>query len=339
MRYKLFGKSGLRVSELCLGALTFGETVRFGAPREECLKIFNTYVEAGGNFIDTGDIYNGGVSEKWVGEFIASDRDHFVLCTKYTGSTRQGDPNFCGNHRKHMLQALDASLKRLNTDYIDVYWLHSWDYLTPLEEVLRTFDDVVRSGKVLYAGLSNTPAWIVSRADAISELRGWNPFIGVQIKYSLADRTVERDFLPMARELDLGVACWQPLGASLLTGDKEEIKLRTGTPSLSQPSEKEMGIAGKVAEIAREIGCSPAQVALNWIRQKESNVIPVVGARKLEHIKDNLGCLDFTLTGEQMAELNEVSETPLGFPHEALSKITNSVYGGLIDKIDNHRRR
>src|ERR671921_27110 len=206
MKYYLLGKSGLRVSELCLGTMTFGEEWGWGASKEECHKIFHAYVDAGGNFIDTANKYTEGTSEKYIGEFIASDRDRFVLATKYTSNTRRGDPNAGGNHRKNMIQSLEASLKRLNTDYIDLYWVHAWDPLTPIEEMMRALDDMVKAGKILYAGISDAPAWMVSQANTIANQRGWTEFTGLQIEYSLIERTSERELLPMATAMVFGGA-------------------------------------------------------------------------------------------------------------------------------------
>src|SRR5919202_565511 len=218
MKYQLLGKSGLRVPELCLGAMTFGEKWGWGASKEECHKIFNAYVDAGGNFIDTANKYTEGTSEKYIGEFIADDRDRFVLATKYTSNTRRGDPNAGGNHRKNMIQSLEASLERLNTDYIDLYWVHAWDPLTPIEEMMRALDDMVRAGKILYIGISDAPAWIVSQANTLANLRGWTEFAGIQIEYCLIERTPERELLPMAGALDIGITSWSPLGGGVLTG-------------------------------------------------------------------------------------------------------------------------
>jgi aryl-alcohol dehydrogenase-like predicted oxidoreductase len=218
MKYYLLGKSGLRVSEFCLGTMTFGEEWGWGSSKEESHKIFNAYVEAGGNFIDTANKYTEGTSEKYIGEFISSDRDRFVLATKYTSNTRRGDPNAGGNHRKNMVQSLEASLRRLNTDYIDLYWVHAWDPLTPVEELMRALDDMVKAGKILYAGISDAPAWIVSQANTIANSRGWTEFSGLQIEYSLIERTPERELLPMANSLDIGVTAWSPLGNGILTG-------------------------------------------------------------------------------------------------------------------------
>ncbi len=243
MKYYLLGKSGLRVSEFCLGTMTFGEEWGWGSSKEESRKIFNAYVEAGGNFIDTANKYTEGTSEKYIGEFISSDRDRFVLATKYTSNTRRGDPNAGGNHRKNMVQSLESSLRRLNTDYIDLYWVHAWDPLTPVEELMRALDDMVKAGKILYAGISDAPAWIVSQANTIANLRGWTEFSGLQIEYSLIERTPERELLPMANSLDIGVTAWSPLGNGILTGKYNKlIEQQQQQQQLLQQSQPQNGL-------------------------------------------------------------------------------------------------
>jgi aryl-alcohol dehydrogenase-like predicted oxidoreductase len=214
MRYKLLGKSGLRVSELCLGTMTFGEDWGWGSTKDESRKIYDAFLEAGGNFIDTANVYTNGTSERLLGEFMHGQRERIVLATKYTGAAPGTDPNAAGNQRKSMVQALEASLKRLKTDYIDLYWLHIWDQITPIEEVMRAFDDLVRQGKILYAGVSDMPAWVVAKANTLADLRGWTPFVGLQIEYSLIERTPERELLPMAAELGLGVTKERPRSLS-----------------------------------------------------------------------------------------------------------------------------
>jgi aryl-alcohol dehydrogenase-like predicted oxidoreductase len=375
VKYQLLGKSGLRVSELCLGAMTFGEEWGWGASKEECHKIFNAYVDAGGNFIDTANKYTEGTSEKYIGEFISSDRDRFVLATKYTSNTRRGDPNAGGNHRKNMIQSLEASLKRLNTDYIDLYWVHAWDALTPIEEMMRALDDMVRSGKILYIGISDAPAWIVSQVNTLANLKGWTEFTGLQIEYSLIERTPERELLPMADALNIGVTAWSPLGGGVLTGKYnksnrgEEEQQQTQQQNTSSSSsttgmaqegnsrlevqnefanrvlnDRNILIAREVSKIAKEIGSSAAQVALNWLRQQnimstagKNKIIPIIGARKETQIKDNLSCLEFELTSEQMQRLNEVSKIELGFPHDFLNSemIKDIIYGGTYSLIRN----
>ena len=342
MRYKLLGKSGLRVSEICLGTMTFGEEWEWGASKKESRKIFDAYVDTGGNFIDTANRYTEGTSEKYVGEFIASERERFVLATKYTLLNRDGDPNSAGNHRKNMVQSLEASLKRLKTEYIDLYWVHAWDFMTPVEEVMRALDDMVRAGKILYAGVSDTPAWIVSQANTLASLKGWTPFIGLQIEYSLIQRTPEREFLPMARTLDMAVTPWAALGGGLLTGKYN--KSAASPPDSKRPmqnrlNERNLKIAGEVHDIAVKIGCSAAQVAINWVRQQKGVIIPIVGARKLSQIKDNLGCLEYELNEEQLQRLDEISKIELGFPHDFLASpiMDRLIYAGTLSSIDNHR--
>src|ERR1700733_3753103 len=218
MRYKLLGNSGLRVSELCLGTMTFGEDWGWGSSPEESRKVYDTFLEAGGNFIDTANIYTSGTSERLLGEFMQGQRERIVLATKYTNAAPGTDPNAAGNHRKNMVQAVEASLKRLKTDYIDLYWLHLWDQITPVEEVMRAFDDLIRQGKVLYVGVSDAAAWWIAQANTLAQLRGWSPFVGLQIEYSLIERTVERELIPMAKAMNIGVTAWSPLAGGMLTG-------------------------------------------------------------------------------------------------------------------------
>ena len=348
MRFKLFGPSGLRVSELGLGALTFGEERGFGAPKAEARRVFDTFVEAGGNFVDTANQYNNGTSESWCGEFISAERERFVLATKFSLNMRAGDPNAGGNHRKCIVQSVEASLRRLGTDYIDLYWLHQWDATAPVEEVMRTLDDLVRAGKVLYVGVSDTPAWVVSQANTLAALRGWSPFVGLQIEYSLIERTVERELLPMARAFGLSVTPWGVVGGGVLTGkyhtatdpkappDSLRAKLNAGSP---RTSERAMAIAREVHAIAGEIGRTPAQVALNWVRQQGRQVIPIVGARTERQLRENLACLEFTLDEAQLARLDRVSRIELGFPHDFLSypRIMDQRFGGTQDRIDFRR--
>jgi aryl-alcohol dehydrogenase-like predicted oxidoreductase len=339
MRYKLLGKSGLRVSELCLGTMTFGEEWGWGSSKEESKAIFTAFTEAGGNFLDTADFYTDGTSEKLVGEFVGQERDRFVIATKYTLLRRKGDPNGCGNHRKSFFDALHASLKRLKTDYIDLYWLHAWDGLTPVEEVMRSFDDAVRMGKIHYAGISDAPAWIIAQANTLAGLRGWTPFVGLQIEYSLTQRAPERDLIPMARAFDIGVTAWSPLASGVLSGKyskgaKSGEEKRGDKSQFVQPTERNLAIAGVVEEVAKTIGKSHSQVALNWLQRQ--GIISILGARKLSQFKDNLGCLSFTLPTEQVEKLNAASQIELGFPHDFLASkgIGDIVFGGLREQID-----
>jgi aryl-alcohol dehydrogenase-like predicted oxidoreductase len=338
MKYKLLGKSGLRVSDIALGTMTFGDRWGWGADKTESRKIFDAYVDVGGNLIDTANQYTGGDSEEFLGEFIASEREKFVIATKYSLTMNPKDPNGGGNHRKNLVQSLDASLKRLKTDYIDMYWLHAWDFMTPIEEVMRALDDQVRAGKILYIGISDTPAWIVAKANTIAELRGWTPFTGLQVSYSLVQREAERELIPMANALDIGVTAWAPLGGGVLSG-----KYKGGRPEDSKRvdftgeslSERNRSILETVESIAQEIGKTPAQVALNWIRQQEGTPIPIIGARTEKQIKDNLNCLTFELTPEQMDLLTKASSIPLGFPHDFLEadQLKQAIHGQFVGKI------
>ena len=340
MRYKLLGNSGLRVSELCLGTMTFGEDWGWGADKEESQAVFQAFAEAGGNFLDTANIYTNGTSETLVGEFVKGDREKWVIATKYSLNTRPGDVNACGNHRKNLFQAVEASLKRLGTDYIDLLWLHIWDSLTPMEEVMRAFDDLVRMGKVLYIGISDSPAWIVSQANTLATLRGWTPFIGLQIEYSLKERTPERELLPMAKALNIGVTAWSPLGGGVLTGKYNQPNPVDGRLSMTdqpfQILDRDLKIAETVLEIAREIGKSPAQVALNWLRNRPNPIIPIIGARRLSQLQDNLACVDFNLTGEQLQRLDNISAISLGFPQELLASqfVRDILLGGVAAQLD-----
>jgi aryl-alcohol dehydrogenase-like predicted oxidoreductase len=340
MRYKLLGNSGLRVSELCLGTMTFGEDWGWGSNKEECRAIFDTFAEAGGNFLDTANLYTNGTSETLVGEFVKGDREKWVIATKYSLNMRPGDVNASGNHRKNLIQAVEASLKRLGTDYIDLLWLHVWDSLTPIEEVMRAFDDLVRMGKVLYIGVSDTPAWIISQGNTLATLRGWTPFIGLQIEYSLKERTPERELLPMAQALNIGVTAWSPLGGGVLTGKYNQSNPVDGRLSMTdqpfQIFDRDLKIAEVVLAIAAEIQRSPAQVALNWLRNRSKSVIPIIGARKLSQLQDNLACIDFNLTSEQLQRLDSISAISLGFPHELLASqfVRDILLGGVAAKID-----
>jgi aryl-alcohol dehydrogenase-like predicted oxidoreductase len=320
--------------------MTFGEDWGWGSDKEESRAVFRAFAEAGGNFLDTANIYTNGTSETLVGEFVKGDREKWVIATKYSLNTRPGDVNACGNHRKNLFQAVEASLKRLGTDYIDLLWLHIWDSLTPMEEVMRAFDDLVRMGKVLYIGISDSPAWIVSQANTLATLRGWTPFIGLQIEYSLKERTPERELLPMAKALNIGVTAWSPLGGGVLTGKYNQPNPVDGRLSMTdqpfQILDRDLKIAETVLEIAREIGKSPAQVALNWLRNRPNPIIPIIGARRLSQLQDNLACVDFNLTGEQLQRLDNISAISLGFPQELLASqfVRDILLGGVAAQLD-----
>jgi aryl-alcohol dehydrogenase-like predicted oxidoreductase len=275
-----------------------------------------------------------------VGEFIAADRERFVVATKYTLFNRRDDPSASGNSRKNMVQSLEASLKRLGTDYVDLFWVHAWDFTTPVEEVMRGLDDLVTAGKVLYVGISDTPAWVVAQANTLADLRGWSRFVGLQIRYSLADRAAERDLLPMARSLDIAVTPWSVLGAGVLTGKYKPGDAGTGGRAARwDKTDRDLAIAAEVAAVADEIGRMPSQVAINWVRQQPGVIIPLIGAKTVTQLNANLGCLDFSLTADQMQQLSAASRIELGFPHDFLAsnEVRDLVTSGMDGKLENHR--
>jgi aryl-alcohol dehydrogenase-like predicted oxidoreductase len=342
MRYRLLGKSGLRVSELCLGTMTFGEEWGFGANADETRRMYRAFVDRGGNFLDTANIYTKGTSEQLVGELMASHRAKMVVATKYAMSTDPSDPNANGAHRKNLVQSLEASLKRLRTDYVDLLWIHAWDATTPTEELMRALDDVVRAGKVLYLGISNTPAWTIARASTIAELRGWTPFVGMQIEYSLIQRSAERELLPMAKALDIAVTAWATLGGGVLSGkyrgpqadDSKRVAMNQ-----RRTTERNLAIAEVVKQVASEVERSPAQVAIAWAIQQGPNVIPILGARTAAQLEDNLNAAGLVLSAEQLAKLDAASAIDLGYPMDFLERALPSLYGDNVDRIVDHRRR
>ena len=342
--YRLLGRSGLRVSPLSLGTMTFGSDWGWGADKDAARSIFDAYVDRGGNFIDTANQYTNGTAEEFVGDFAGGRRDDLVIGTKYTATARPSDPNAGGNHRKSMVQSVERSLRRLNTDYIDLLYLHVWDGTTPVEEIMRAFDDLVRAGKVLYVGISDTPAWQVSRMQTIAELRGWSPLAALQIEYSLIQRTVESDLIPMAQELGLGVIPWSPLGSGVLTGKYGPADLEHGGGSASAEgtrknvaaangalTERGLAIADVVKEVATSMGRTPSQVALAWTLLNPAVTAPIAGVRTLAQFEDNLGALDVRFTPDQVARLDEASAVDHGFPHEMLARpMTRNVMFGDV---------
>jgi aryl-alcohol dehydrogenase-like predicted oxidoreductase len=335
LRYRTLGRTGLRVSKLFLGTMTFGEDWGWGAPLDECRKLFAAFVEAGGNVIDTADKYTNGESERIVGKLIKEDRDRMVVATKYTLSSDGNDPNASGNHRKNLTRSIESSLARLDTDRIDLLWVHIWDPATPIEETMRALDDAVRAGKVQYVGISDTPAWVISRANALADWRGWTPFAGVQLPYSLVQRDVERELLPMAAAIGLSVAAWSPLARGLLSG-----KFTRSTPSThtriraADISEREMQIARTVDSVADELGASSSQVALAWLMAGRPNLHVVLGARRLEQLEDNLGAADLQLPEEAIRRLDDASAIELGFPSDFIASMGEFVYGPVGERVD-----
>ncbi|GAA3450769.1 aldo/keto reductase [Dactylosporangium matsuzakiense] len=323
MRYRTFGRTGLRVSELVLGAMTFGEQGGVGAPIDDCRKILDRYTEAGGNMIDTAINYRGGASEEIVGELLQDRRSEFVVSTKYTVTRNADDPNGGGNHRRNLRLSLETSLRRLRTDWIDVYWVHIWDRHTPIEETMRALDDAITKGQILYCGISDTPAWLVSRANTLAEWRGWTQFAGLQVPYSLVNRDAERELLPMAADYGMAVTAWSPLGGGILTG-KYELS-EQGRLNAADISPDDRAVAQAVAAAAGELGVTPAQVALAWARQK--GVLPMLGARTEAQIRDNLGSLDVTLPPEMSQQLEQATNFKVGFPTDFIDQTSRWVLG------------
>ncbi len=319
--------------------MTFGTEWGWGTDKVESRRVFDTYVEAGGNFIDTADFYTGGTSESWLGEFVENRRDSLVIATKYTMCTTPGDPNAGGTHRKNLVQSLDASLKRLKTDRIDLLWVHAWDATVPIEETMRALDDAVRAGKVFYVGISNAPAWVTSRAQTMAELRGWSPFAGMQVQYSLIERSVERELLPLCRELGIGVTPWSPLGGGILSGkyaradagSKEAIDetLRRSANKARQ-NDRNAAIVAALVGVAKEAGRTPAQVAIRWLLQKPGVASVILGARTTSQLLDNLQAATFELPHELMSRLDDAGKVELGYPYDYLRSptITKFMYGG-----------
>jgi aryl-alcohol dehydrogenase-like predicted oxidoreductase len=345
MNYQLLGRSGLRVSELALGAMTFGTEWGWGTEKNEARKMLDLYIDNGGNFVDTANVYTNGSSEKMLGEFLGEKRQQIVLSTKYTINARPGDPNSGGNHRKNMVRSVETSLQRMKTDYIDLLYLHMWDSMTPIEEILRAMDDLVRAGKVLYVGICTTPAWQISRMQAIADLRGWSPLIALQIEYNLIERTPERDLIPMANEMGLGVVPFSPLSSGLLSGkySREDFLRKSGpTPGnsgtrkdtleyLGKFTERNMNIVDEVKKLASEVQKSPSQVALAWLLSRSTVSSVLLGASKLEQLENNLGSLNTPLGPDQLKRLDDISRIAMGYPHEHLANptIQQHISGGV----------
>jgi aryl-alcohol dehydrogenase-like predicted oxidoreductase len=327
LTYHLLGRSGLRVSELALGTMTFGPDWGWGADLEESRRIFERYAEAGGNFVDTASNYTDGSSERFIGELVEGERDRFVIATKYTLSLDPADPNAGGNHRKSLVRALEQSLLRLQTDYVDLLWLHMRDDMTPIEEAVRALDDQVRLGKVLYVGISDSPAWVVAQANTLADLRGWSPFTALQIPYSASSRSPERELLPMASALGLAVVSWGVLGAGILTGKPAEER-RWPEDGVSERAQR---VLNALTLVAGEHGCTPAQVAIAWMRQRPAppTVIPLVAATREEQIVENLGAVSIELDEGQLRRIDEVGKPELGFPRDFLEStdVRELIYG------------
>ncbi|ALG15098.1 aldo/keto reductase [Kibdelosporangium phytohabitans] len=325
MRYRLLGRTGLRVSEVFFGAMTFYER---GAERE-FQAMLDAYIDAGGNVIDTASAY--GESEAILGELLGDRRDSLVVATKYTLTRDQDDPNASGNHRKNMILTLEQSLRRLRTDYIDLYWVHSWDRHTPIEETMRALDDAVRAGKVRYVGISNAPAWLVSRANTLAEWRGWSAFAALQMQYSLLQRDVERELLPMAEAFGLTIAAWAPLARGMLAG-KLTGAGAAGTGGRGKPedaSDRDRVVARVVQEVADELGVTSAQVALAWLWHRSPRVHPIIGASSAAQVKDNVGAAGVDIPVEATRRLADATAFTNGYPHDFIDECADHpfVYG------------
>ena len=336
MRYRLLGQTGLRVSELFLGAMTFGDPETVGASPEECRLMLDAYAEVGGNVVDTASNYRGGASEMIVGELLEGRRDGFVVSTKYTASRNPSDPNAAGNHRKNLRLSLETSLRRLRTDYVDIYWVHLWDAHTPIEETVRALDDAVRAGKVLYIGISDAPAWVVARANTLAELKGWTAFAGLQVPYSLLQRDIERELLPMAEAFGMTVAAWSPLAGGVLSGkftrpEGPESGTRLSAGSIT---DHDLAVARVVHDVAGEIGASASQVAIAWTMVRSTAVHPIIGARRLDQLLDNLGALECQLSADAVSRLEQATGFLPGFPRDFIAETSPWVFGAVSSRVD-----
>ncbi|MEW2516862.1 aldo/keto reductase [Actinacidiphila alni] len=319
--YLTLGRSGLRVSPFALGAMTFGEDPGgAGCSVEESEKILATYLDLGGNFVDTANFYTNTHSEKILGDFFAARpglRDRTVLASKFFFNLFPGDPNGGGAGRSSIIAQLDASLRRLRTDHLDLYWLHNWDRQTPIEETMRTLDDLVRAGKIRYVGFSNTPAWVTAQAQTMALLNGWTPLIALQVEYSLLARTVEGEVAPLARDQGMALVPWSPLKNGFLSGKYRrggEVADSARSAFVGGPTEEEFTVIDAVTAVADELGTSPAAVALAWLRAREGTVVPILGARRVDHLTTNLAALELELTPDQLRGLDEVSAPTLDYP-------------------------
>jgi aryl-alcohol dehydrogenase-like predicted oxidoreductase len=342
--YVTLGRSGLRVSPLSLGTMTFGTEWGWGNDEAASRQIFDKYLESGANFIDTADGYTNGKSEELVGKFLkdAKLRDEIVLATKYTFNAQAGNTNAGGNSRKNMYRAIEGSLRRLQTDYIDLYWMHVWDMMTPVEEVLSSLDALVRSGKVRYIGFSDVPAWYVARAQTLAEQLGRERIIALQLEYSLIERAIEREHIPAAQELGIAICPWSPLAGGMLSGkykrglsthepqSRLDIQKNAGTILFDRESEKNWQVVDVLLEVSKQIGRSPAEVALNWVATQPGVTSTIIGATKIPQLESNLSSLDFAIPAELRARLDQAGAlAPIGQPYVFFGpKLQERVNGG-----------
>ncbi len=345
MQYTFLGSTGLRVSELCLGAMTFGDDWGWGADEATSRAVFEAFSDAGGTFVDTADVYTGGTSERLLGTFLKGRRDRYVVATKYAISTDRTDPNAEGGGRKNLRRSHEASLRRLQTDHVDLYWVHVWDGFTPVEETVEALDDAVRAGKVLHVGFSDYPAWLVARADAVAELTRRTRPAAIQVEYNLAARDVERELLPMAEALGMSVLDWSPLAGGALTGkhlaggdgaaDTGSVRRSDAVRHFAKyDGARPRAVAEAVVAIAADLGCSPSQLAIAWLRRQSPAHIPIIGARTVQHLTDNLGAVDLHLPDEALARLQQASAIELGFPTDFHRQGRTGWFGPHLDRLD-----
>jgi aryl-alcohol dehydrogenase-like predicted oxidoreductase len=332
--YVTLGRSGLRVSPLCLGAMTFGEDLGWGSSVEESQQIMDRFIAAGGNFIDTANFYTKSHSEKIIGDHIGrhpAKRDRLVIATKFSGNLYPGDPNGGGSGRKSIINACEHSLRRLQTDYIDLYWLHNWDVHTPIEETMAALEELVRSGKVRYVGVSDTPAWKIAQANMTAQFRGWSPFIGLQIEYSLLERSVEQELIPMAQEFGLGITPWSPLKRGVLSGKYTRASVRQVKPDSafveSSLNDRTYTLVSELEVIARAHDSTVARVALAWLRMQPGVSSTIIGARRLSQLEDNLKSLDLVLTVADLERLDSLTEPTFGFP-QSMQPMFPAIHNG-----------
>ena len=334
--YVTLGHSGLRVSPFCLGTMTFGEDWGWGSSVQDSAAILDRFLERGGNFIDTANAYTKGHSEKILGDSLGrlpNKRDRCVIATKFFSNMHAGDPNGGGASRKAIVAACEQSLRRLQTGYIDLYWMHAWEPTTPIEETMRALDDLVRDGKVRYIGFSDTPAWKCAEAQTVARFRGFSPLIALQIEYSLLERTVEGELIPMARELGLGVTPWSPLKSGVLAGkylraDHGKHEAGRGAWALGALNDKTYDLLEETARIARQLGTTPSRVALAWVQGRPGVSSTIIGARTLAQLDDNLAALDVTLAPEHLTKLDELTKPKLNFPADFLANSAAFFHGG-----------
>lgn len=351
--YYTLGRTGLRISRLSLGVMTFGTEWGWGADKAAAQRIFDAYVDAGSNFIDTADVYTNGTSETWLGEFVKARqaRDKLVLASKYTFNLADANANGGGNGRKNLLRAVEDSLKRLGTDYLDVYYVHAWDQMTPAEEVMRTMDDLVRAGKVRHIGLSDVPAWYAARAQTLADWRGYEPVSALQLQYSLVERNIEHEYTRLATELGMGITVWSPLASGLLSGKyrpgaapegRLAIMKENGNPAFQHLTDRNWAIVAELEKVAQEVDRSMAQVALNWVANRPGVASVIVGASKPEQLATNLGALDFTLPAELAQRLDAASQPVTPFPYYFFTNaMQGMMYGGAAvgDKPAGYRQQ